>query len=158
MSGPTMASTDHTDRDGRTAAVQAAYYEVMTEATTTFRGLAVLDYLYGEVWTRPTLSRRWGRRVRAMLGRSGRGWRGRADPVWGRANSPDAVAVTGAHTSAAERARTSSRSARRAADSPTMPGWVVTQNRLSATWASSRAPASSAVMPRSASIVRIAWS
>jgi 4-carboxymuconolactone decarboxylase len=28
------------------------------EAQTIFRGLAFFDYLYGEIWTRPTLSRR----------------------------------------------------------------------------------------------------
>jgi len=39
-----------------------AYEQIMLapppEAETIFRGLAFLDYLYGEIWTRPTLSRR----------------------------------------------------------------------------------------------------
>jgi 4-carboxymuconolactone decarboxylase len=54
--------TEPTAGDARRARGEKAYEDLMLapapEATTLFRGLAYLDYLYGEIWGRPTLSRR----------------------------------------------------------------------------------------------------
>ncbi len=62
MSGPTTISTDHTDRDDRTAAAQAAYHEVMTypgpDPTKPYYDAGVVGFVFGEMWPRPGLSRR----------------------------------------------------------------------------------------------------
>ena len=54
--------SEPTPDDVRRGRGQQAYAEIMCAepppATTVFGGLAYLDYLYGEVWTRPTLTRR----------------------------------------------------------------------------------------------------
>jgi 4-carboxymuconolactone decarboxylase len=54
--------SEPTAADERRQRGKAAYIEVMLspppDDTTLFRELGSLDYLYGEIWTRPTLSRR----------------------------------------------------------------------------------------------------
>jgi 4-carboxymuconolactone decarboxylase len=54
--------TEPTSGTERRRRGREAYEEIMLapppEAQTIFRGLAFFDYLYGEIWTRPTLSRR----------------------------------------------------------------------------------------------------
>jgi len=54
--------TEPTSDTERRRRGREAYEEIMLapppEAQTIFRGLAFFDYLYGEIWTRPTLSRR----------------------------------------------------------------------------------------------------
>jgi 4-carboxymuconolactone decarboxylase len=54
--------TEPTAADERRSRGQSAYAEIMLapppHAETLFRGLGYLDYLYGEIWTRPILSRR----------------------------------------------------------------------------------------------------
>jgi 4-carboxymuconolactone decarboxylase len=54
--------TEPTDARTRRARARQAYEEVMLapppDDETVFRGLGYLDYLYGEIWLRPTLSRR----------------------------------------------------------------------------------------------------
>jgi 4-carboxymuconolactone decarboxylase len=51
-----------TEANERRARGESAYAEIMLApppaAETLFRGLGYLDYLYGEIWNRPTLSRR----------------------------------------------------------------------------------------------------
>jgi 4-carboxymuconolactone decarboxylase len=54
----TEPTPDAERRQRGIAAYEAIMLAPAPEATTVFRGLGYLDYLYGEIWTRPTLTRR----------------------------------------------------------------------------------------------------